>query len=80
MINIKSENVKDGIELRIEIKGEGRDIADEAFYIMRELPKRLKKTSMAVYFHFLSRLIESGESGVAPFPDQENENEINSEQ
>ena len=70
MIEIKANHKDEGMELAIEIEGEGGAIVEEAFRIMQQLPKQIAATNQALYFRFIAKLIESGDFGVAPRPEQ----------
>lgn len=77
MITIKSHYKEEGTELEININGTGAEIIEEAFRIMQQLPKQIAETNQALYFHFIAKLIESGDFGVAPRPAQAEEADIN---
>ncbi len=73
MIEIKANHKDEGTEFAIKIEGEGGAIVEEAFRIMQQLPKQIAATNQALYFGFMAKLLESGDFGVAPRPEQAEE-------
>ena len=79
MIEIKANHKGEGTELAIKIEGEDGAIVEEAFRIMQQLPKQIAATNQALYFRFIAKLIESGDFGIAPRPDQTEEADDNAQ-
>lgn len=77
MIAIKAQKEDKGLALSIKMEGPGEEIVEEAVRIMQQIPKQLRDANQALYFHFLAKMVESGDFGVAPRPDDEEDEEEN---
>lgn len=61
MINIKATDKGDNVAMALEVRGNGGEILEEAFAIITELPKELRKMNPVLFGALLEKIREEAE-------------------
>ena len=58
MIKISATDEGDTIKMSLEAHGEGNDLIEEAFAIITEIPKELRRMNPALFYKLMAKVAE----------------------